>query len=267
MTPVASPRSQSRRPKGLLTGWLPYDSLRRKIAFRVILPLIVLIVLVVIVNGIVMPIITRHGSEFPLPDFTGERLLEARMALKDLSLVDTVASEEYTDNVDKGVILNQFPLPGTKVKGGRQVKFVVSLGQRQVPVPEVAGLSVRQARLDLETVGLRLGEIAWAFSDTLPERVVVMSYPPVGTEVETGSEITLFVNRGRVPRFTYVPGVVGEDLTEAKRLLLGKDLKLGIVSYRIVDSLLPETVLEQSEPEGAEVDIGTEIDLVVSAVE
>ena len=267
MSPVASPRSQSRRSKGFLAGLLPYDSLRRKVAFRIGFPLVGLILLVLIVNGIVMPIVTRHGSEFPLPDFTGERLLEARMALKDLSLVDTVASEEYADNVDKGVVLNQFPLAGTKVKAGRQIKFVVSLGQRQVLVPEVSGLSVRQARLDLETVGLRLGEIAWAFSDTLPERVVVMSYPPAGTQVETGSEITVFVNRGRVPRFTYVPGVVGGTLAEAETLLRGKDLELGIVSYRIVDSLLPETVLEQSEPEGAEVDIGTEIDLVVSAVE
>ena len=84
--------------------------------------------------------------------------------------------------------------------------------------------------------------------------------------------------RSNYPTVEYPPPRVTTDpawlqrhglgtLAEARSLLLGKDLKLGIVSYRIVDSLLPETVLEQSEPDGAEVDIGTEIDLVVSAEE
>ncbi len=37
------------------------------------------------------------------------------------------------------------------------------------------------------------------------------------------------------------------------------------MTYRPNENYLPETVLEQSEPEGTELDVGTEIDLVISS--
>jgi beta-lactam-binding protein with PASTA domain len=121
--------------------------------------------------------------------------------------------------------------------------------------------------LDIETAGLTVGEVAWAFSDTLPERVVVFSYPPSGTEISIGSTVNLMVNRGRASNFTYVPKLVGLTLVDARKLLEEKSLKLGLVTYRTDENYLPETVLEQSEAEGTELDLGTEIDLVASTTE
>ena len=57
------------------------------------------------------------------------------------------------------------------------------------------------------------------------------------------------------------------QLSEAKSLLEEKILKLGLVTYRRDENYLPETVLEQSEREGSELDNWTEIDLVVSSTE
>jgi beta-lactam-binding protein with PASTA domain len=75
------------------------------------------------------------------------------------------------------------------------------------------------------------------------------------------------VNRGRASNFTYMPKLVGETLDQARGRLEDKGLKLGIVTYRTDENYLPETVLEQSEPEGTELDINTEIDLVCSKIE
>lgn len=267
--PRASRLSKPGKKKspGRLHDWLPLGSTRRKIVLWGALPLVILLCLFLIVDGIVMPIVTRHGSEFPLPDFVGQPLTQAQVALGDLNLRYGIASEEYSPGEEAGMILGQFPVAGTKVKEGREIRFVVSLGRKLISVPDLAGQSVRQAMLDLETAGLRLGEIAWAFSDTLPEKVVVFSYPASDTEVPLGSEVNLMVNRGRASSFTYVPRVVGLPLAEAERLLEDKQLKLGIVNYRTDENYLPETVLEQSELEGTELDIGTEIDLVVSTTE
>ena len=124
---------------------------------------------------------------------------------------------------------------------------------------------MRQAILDLETAGLTLGEIAWAFSDTLPERVIVFSYPASETEIPLGSPVNLMVNRGRASNFTYMPKVIGLTLNEAVKRLDDKLLKVGLVTPRLDENFLPETVLEQSEAEGTELDVGTEIDLVVSS--
>jgi serine/threonine-protein kinase len=251
----------------LFDNYLPLGTLRRKLTLWIGLPLLVFIILVLIVDKIVMPTITRHGEEFPLPDFTERPLAEAQDSLERMDLRHEVSSELFTPDKEPGIILSQYPEPGTKVKSGRSVKFVISLGEKMVPIPVLSGKSVRQAMLDLEANGLTLGDIAWAFSDTIPERVVVFSYPNAGTEVPLATPVNLMVNRGRSSNFTYVLNVVGMPLPQATRKLEEKALKAGIITYRVDDQYLPETVLEQSEPEGTELDINTEIDLVVSSTE
>ena len=266
--PRASRLDRERRQRpGFLARHLPPGTLKRKIVLWGVIPLLAVIVLYVVVDDIVMPTITRHGTEFTLPNFVEQRLIEARMELDDLNLRFEVASEEYSPGIPEGVILSQYPVAGTKVKDGRAVKFVISLGQKMVPIPDLAGQSVRQAMMDLETAGLQLGEITWAFSDTLPEKVVVFTYPSSGTEIALGSPVTLMVNHGRSADYTYVPTVVGLTLDEARTLLDSKSLRTGVITYRFEIDLLPETVLEQSEPPATELEIGTEIDLVVSTLE
>ncbi len=260
-------QGSNRKRSGFLTEYLPYGSLQRKLAFYAGIPILSLIIAVLIVDRMVMPMVTRHGEEFALPNFVDRSVLETQGQLSELGLDYGISSQEYSPGKAEGVILQQFPIAETMVKPGRTIKFVVSLGKKMIAIPEMHGLSVRQAMLDLETAGLELGEIAWAFSDTIPERVVVFSYPASGTEVPLGSPVNLMVNRGRASTFTYMPKVVGLPLSEARKEIENKSLKLGVVSYRTDENYLPETVLEQSEPEGAELDVGTEIDLVVSSTQ
>lgn len=260
-------QQQERKPgrPGFLTDKLPYGSLQRKLVLGVGAPLLIFLILVLIADKLVMPMVTRHGEEFELPNFTDMTTEEAEVELKQLDLRSQVTSRQYSPGKDEGVILQQFPIAGTKVKSGRQIRFVTSLGKKLVPIPQLGGLSVRQAILDLESAGLTLGEISMAFSDTLPARVVFFSYPAAGTEIPLGAPVNLMVNRGRATNFTYMPKVTGMTLSEATKKIEDKGLKVGIVKHRVDENYLPETVLEQSEPEGAELDLNIEIDLVVSA--
>ena len=252
---------------GFLADFLPMGSWKRKIVLWGAVPILCIFIFYLIMDNIVMMAVTRHGSEFTLPDFTSQTVTEAQMTLNELDLTHDIASHEFSPGKAKGVILNQFPIAGTKVKSERSIKFVVSAGQKLVQIPFLGGKSVRQAMLDLETAGLILGEIAWAFSDTLPERVVVFSYPASETEIPLGSPVNLMVNHGRASNFTYMPKVIGLNLDQALALLEEKNLKEGIISRRTDENYLPETVLEQSEPTGAELDVSTEIDLVISTTE
>jgi serine/threonine-protein kinase len=251
-TRLESPTS---RTPGFLADKLPYGSWQRRAVMWAGFPLVVLLFFYFVINNFVMPGITRHGDEFLLPGFLDQKMAEAQIKLDELGLEYEIASEEYSPGKEQGIILNQYPLEGTKVKKGRTIKFVVSLGQKLVNIPNLTGLSVRQAILDLETAGLELGEIAWAHSDTLPEKVVVFSYPAEGREIPIGSPVNLMVNRGRASDFTYMPRLIGMNLSSAKKLLEEKTLKLGLVTQRADENYLPETVLEQSEPEGTELDV------------
>jgi serine/threonine-protein kinase len=266
MTPVRASRLQSpRRKKRFLEDKLPYGSIQRRIILQGGTAVIAFLLAVLIADELVMPLITRHGSEFTLPDFSEQAVFEAQVALGELDLKYEIASEEFSPGREAGIILQQFPIAGTKVKSGRTIKFVVSLGQKMIAIPVTHALSVRQAMLNLETAGLTLGEIEWAVSDTIPERVVVFSYPAAGTEVPLGTPVNLMVNRGRASNFTYMPNLLGLPLSEAEKRLEDKGLKMGVKSYRTDENYLPETVLEQSEDTGAELDVGTEIDVVVSS--
>ncbi|MFZ1685710.1 MAG: PASTA domain-containing protein [Candidatus Zixiibacteriota bacterium] len=256
--------SNESRKQVFLGQWLPDGSWRRKAVFYLVLPLLILMFLLGIVDQVVMPLVTRQGSDFTLPDFTGQKTIDVDVKLSDLNLSFDIASEEYAPGQEKGVIIRQFPIAGTQVKPGRTVKFVISKGQEMVAVPQVSGKSVRQAILDLETAGLKLGEIAWAFSDTIPEKVVVFSYPAAGTQVSLESSVNLMVNRGRATDIVYMPKIIGLTLTDARKLLEDKGLKIGKTDYRKDDNFLPETVLEQSEVEGAELMIGAEVNIVLS---
>ncbi|HSG99045.1 MAG TPA: PASTA domain-containing protein, partial [candidate division Zixibacteria bacterium] len=133
--------------------------------------------------------------------------------------------------------------------------------------PAVAGVSVRQAKLDIETAGLRIGDIAWTYTDTLPEKLVVFTFPGAGDTVPIGSAVNLLVNRGRGQGVTFMPNLIGLTLDEAKDVLRKKGLKVGLVMTRRNESYLPETVLEQSEDEATELEVGEEVDLVVSSTE
>lgn len=257
-------QGSTRSRGGFLTQWLPYGSTKRKLILWLATPIVCFLAVVLVVDKIVMPVITRHGDEFQLPDFRDLTVDEAKAELAEYDLRYEIASETYSPGKAEGVILNQYPEPGTRVKSGRSIKFVTSLGKKMVAIPNLAGKSVRQAMLDLEANGLTLGDIAWAFSDTIPERVVVFSYPAATTEIPLGAPVNLMVNRGRASSFTYMPDITGMPLSQAKMKLEEKLLKVGVISYRTDENYLPETVLEQSEPEGAELDVNTEIDLVVS---
>ncbi len=259
--------NQTGKTSGFLSDKLPYGSWQRRAVTCAGLPLSVLFIVYLFINNLIMPAITRHGDEFIMPGFLDQKLAEAQIKLDELGLEHTIASEEFSPGKEQGIILNQYPIAGTRVKKGRQIKFVVSLGQKMVKIPNLTGLSVRQAILDLETAGFELGEIAWAVSDTLPEKVVVFSYPAANTEIPLGSPVNIMVNRGRASDFTYMPRLIGMNLQKAQKLLEEKTLKLGLVTHRADENYLPETVLEQSEPEGTELDVGTEIDLVVSSTD
>jgi serine/threonine-protein kinase len=178
-----------------------------------------------------------------------------------------VTSEEYHPDKPEGTILSQYPQALTKVKAGRTIKVVKSSGQKLVQIPQLAGFSVRQAKLNIEAAGLELGDIAWTFSDSLPERVVVFSYPSSGAEIPHGSRVNLMVNRGRLSGIVFMPQLVGKTYDEAEDALKKLGLKVGLVTHVRNENYLPGTVLEQSVEQATELEVGEEIDLIVSTTE
>jgi len=217
-----------------------------------------------LVDRVIMPVVVHSGREYLLPDITNLSLKEAEEILqkKDLSL--KVLAEEYNPSKPPGTILSQSPNPRAKVKKGRIVKVVVSKGEKIVQVPNLKGVSLRQAGLMLEEEGLEVGEINWIPSDSLPENVVVGSSPSFGLSVPLGMSVNLEVSLGVSPDTVMMPNLAGKSLEEARNILKELSLEIGEIKYEAKQRLPPGTILEQFPEEGTKIPRGSNIDLTVS---
>jgi beta-lactam-binding protein with PASTA domain len=227
----------------------------------------ILFLFLLLFDRVIMPAVVHSGRDCILPDITNLSLRKAEEILqkKDLSL--QVLAEEYNPLTPPGIILSQSPAPQAKVKKGRIVKVVVSKGEKIVLVPDLKGVSLRQAEIMLYEEGLKVGEINWTPSDSFPENVVVESSPSFGLSVPLGMSVNLEVSLGISPDTVMIPDLVGKSLEEARDILKEFGLEIGKIRYETKDYLPPETVLELSPQEGAKVEKGTKVDLKVSTVE
>ncbi len=226
-----------------------------------------LCLLLLLVDRVMMPAVVHSGRECILPDITNLSLGEAKKVLQKTDLSLQVLAQEYNPLNPPGIILSQSPPPQTKVKKGRIVKVVVSKGEKMVLVPDLRGVSLRQAEIMLREKDLEVGEINWAPSNSLPENVVVESSPSFDLSVPSGMSVNLKVSLGASLDTVMMPGLVGTSLEKTRSILKDLGLEVGKIRYETKDYLPPETVLEQFPQEGTEIEKGTKVNLKVSAVE
>ncbi len=167
---------------------------------------------------------------------------------------------QYSGTVPEGSVASQNPAPGESVVRGETLTLFLSLGPEVHPVPEVTGQEAAAAKGAIEELGLKYKEGKAAYSDTVPEGVVISTSPKAGTELKPGETVTVSLSKGRAP--ISVPNLVGLNINEAR----GKLQALGLTALeRTKDSDEPaDQVLAQSPKAGTGVEKSAEITLDVS---
>jgi serine/threonine-protein kinase len=119
--------------------------------------------------------------------------------------------------VPRGFITAQEPSAGGVVKRGRRISVVVSLGAQGTTVPLLDGVTARQAEIQLEGAGLKIGRTARAYSDQVGKDLVIASDPPGETVVEQETAVDLLVSMGPTPRSFVLPRLTGRDAVSSAR--------------------------------------------------
>ncbi|WP_228850744.1 PASTA domain-containing protein [Aegicerativicinus sediminis] len=106
---------------------------------------------------------TNHGEFVEVPDLTGKSLKMANMELKDQDLAMEIQdSANFNPNYPKFAVIEQYPLPGAKVKENRKIYLILNpSGYRKVAVPDIVKRTFRQAKPTLEAVGFEVGKITY----------------------------------------------------------------------------------------------------------
>lgn len=159
------------------------------------------LVVVVFLATIGLAILTRHGQQRPVPDFTGVDLADANRMATQAGLSIEVIDSLFVPSFAPGAVLDQNPAPESPVKAGRNIFVTINAqAQRKVEIPYVTGFSLRQARNMLEVAGLKVGEVIYrpdmATDYVLEERFDgQMITRGSRQQAELGSGITLIVGR------------------------------------------------------------------------
>lgn len=241
----------------------------RRWLLRAVLALCALVVLFFLLDRVVMPLYTRQGREFPVPDLVGLSIAEAESVATQHKLTLHLEDEKHAPGIPAGTILEQLPEAGSLCKTGRRIRVVPASPPLEVVMPNLVGLVGRDAGWRCLSLGLVClpDSVTYVFSDEVANGRVVWQNPPPDSIVAKNDTVSFAVSMGPRPEVYIVPELIGQSLHEARRRIREAGLRLGTVAQKVIPIVDAGTVIAQSIRSGAEVPRGTRIDLVVAILE
>ncbi len=180
-------------------------------------------------------IFTRHGQALSVPDLTGLSAGEAESVLEQRNLRYQIIDSVYNNLVPRGSIVDQHPGPEFKVKENRTIFLTINAFNPEIiRMPDVVGVSLRQATAILHTAGLNTGKLTYV-PDIAVNNVLQQNFRghviEEGDSIIKGSEIDLTLGRGLSNEKTAAPDLIGLAIDLAKNLITERYLNLGAVVY------------------------------------
>jgi serine/threonine-protein kinase len=222
---------------------------------------------VLLIIGAVIAFLALSGgsTEAPkiaVPDVTNQVLETAVTTLKDLGF-EVVPVAEETTTVDTNVVWKQVPLPGEELKEGETVTIVYNPSNAPMAVPNLAGMTIDQARTALLNLGLTIGIITPQNDPTAPADTIIASVPKAGEQVLGGATIDLIVSQGS--GVVQIPNVQGQTSQAARSVLEGEPYKFLITVVEEASATVESGRVTRTSPTiGGDTTKGSSVTIYVS---
>ena len=173
----------------------------------------VFVVAFAVLANLVLGVLTHHGKYVQVPDLAGLEVSEARRVAEHSGLRVEVTDSVFSKRAQRGAVNSHIPKAGTDVKTGRKIRLTInSVIPKKVTMPDLVGLSLRQARAELSSRGLYLGKITYV-SDEATNIVLKQTYRNAeirkGRQIESEATVDLVVGLNSEDNQTYVPNLTG----------------------------------------------------------
>ncbi|MDW3210363.1 MAG: PASTA domain-containing protein [Reichenbachiella sp.] len=203
------------------------------------------IAILLFVFYIYLPFTTNHGESMTVPNLEGILLEDLGEFLEERDLRYEIEPDSgYSPKFPPLTVLKQFPLPNAKVKEGR--KIYITLNSSKPPVVKMPSLiqrSLKNAQLELRSLGLFLGEIRYR-PDFALNTILGQYYQGkklnAGDEIPKGSKIDFEVGDGLGNQTFQMLNLTDMVLDEAVFVMRGYGLKLGDVFYEKEGKIMKE---------------------------
>lgn len=178
-----------------------------------ILGIFIALLALIISSSIFLKVITHHGNKIEVPDFTNMTMSEAKYNAGINNIKVVVIDSVYVRRMKKGAVYSQNPKPGSTVKKGRRIRLTInSITPKKIIMPNLVGVSMRQAHAELLSRGLNLGQLIYV-NDIATNNVIRQLYNKKeikpGMYINSGSNIDLVVGLNNFDNTTNVPDVIG----------------------------------------------------------
>ncbi|MBF0543878.1 MAG: PASTA domain-containing protein [Candidatus Riflebacteria bacterium] len=238
------------------------------IILKMLLMLVLLIALIIAGVFYIRDFLNEYfnrGETIEVPDFRGKHLVEV-FKEKPADLMIEKRDEKCDPRYPKDHVIAQYPEPGTRVKKNKKVLLTISLGSKQVTVPDLTGKSTRESALSLLNAQLKEGNHAYFFSTKVPrDHIVTQSPLPFSTQSVNGS-VDLLISLGPAPVRGFLPNLAGKSINDAKKVLSDCGLKLGKLLYKKDSVHEPDRILSTKPSPYEVVNDGTTIDVLLSSL-
>lgn len=209
---------------------------------------------------------TAQPATAAVPELAG---MEDGMALNQIAgTFNGIIVEESSEVVPVGVVIRTDPASGTQLEKGEDLTIFVSSGPAPRLLPELTNMTLEQARIALEELGLVLTEAESEFSDTVPVGVVLSWTVPdsptlvANDTVTKGTVVRVVPSAGPEPRV--VPQLMGTALAVATTALEAETLLIAVGPEEFSDTIPVGHVIRQTPAAGTVVDFGTTVTVVLS---
>ena len=121
-----------------------------------------------------------------------------------------VSTKQFNSQAPEGRILDQNPPSGVRLKSGRSVKVLLSLGERKFEVPSLVGASLRTAQLSLGQRRFTMGNTLYAHTENEPSTVAYQS-PKPGPLTGTDPSVNVLISLGPLEQSFVMPDLIGKS--------------------------------------------------------
>lgn len=188
--------------------------------------------------------ITNHGEYLTVPEVKGKVYADVINDLETKGFEVVVQDSIYVDSLAPSVIIKQFPDPEATVKVNRIIYLTLNCTvPPTIAMPNLIGMSFRNAILELKSLGLILGDTTFipdmaknAVKDQISEGAAIKP----GSPIRMGSRIDLLIGAGLGGAALAVPDLFGLTYDEAKLVLEVNGLNPGVI---LLDEDFSDTTL------------------------
>ena len=199
-----------------------------------------------------------------VPALTGLTENEALNKAKANNLIAVVSEYKTESNVEPGKVLEQDPESSTEVKKGTIIKLVVSKGEEQVSVPNLSNMTIENAKIQLNKLGLEIGEITKENSDNFEAGKIMQQHPDSGTSINKDSKVDVVISLGKKEELVEMVNLIGTDISQASNKLKSIGLNIGNIEKKFSNSYDTNQVIWQQYDAGKKLKKDSSIDVIIS---